>query len=441
MYYPSQLLSCARASAFSNARVSIRYAAHTNHQSSTDIGLPQIIALSFACSWLGAYTSCQIISHANSVGRGRIWWAWVGLASLTFGWVSIWSLHFLGTLSAEMDVPIELDRSLTVLSAVVATGFTFAAFSSDSGSSRSHGWCRTTFWRKHFRGKKYIRDTEQRSLEEGLLERRLSNEFSDAVQERTAAIRHDATERGRLIAGEETIDPDVLIAAGLEDEFVTSPTLVETANFSADALLSEESTSDSVPARPPRLPGLPSSTISSSDSHSRSGLTTSSGSGLEFPTELSSDPELHLLLNRTTKKRLISGAYRAQLTPTAFLNEIYEGFNLFIAFKGGVWAVSIFSRCSTGFFLIACLGCCSLNASHRHGCLGNSRWPSSLESILDHSVLLHCFRCHIDSVHLCTPHGSSLCASGPFQHHSFSGRIRISLHLRSWSYLYHDEST
>ena len=57
--------------------------------------------------------------------------AWTILGSLTFGFCSIWSLHFVAMLACELDLPIGIDVPLTLLSSVLAVFFTFAALASD----------------------------------------------------------------------------------------------------------------------------------------------------------------------------------------------------------------------------------------------------------------------------------------------------------------------
>ena len=56
---------------------------------------------------------------------------WTVLGSLTFGFCSIWSLHFVAMLACELDLPIGIDVPLTLLSAALAVCFTFAALASD----------------------------------------------------------------------------------------------------------------------------------------------------------------------------------------------------------------------------------------------------------------------------------------------------------------------
>lgn len=56
---------------------------------------------------------------------------WTILGSLTFGFCSIWSLHFVAMLACELDLPIGINVPLTILSAVLAVLFTFAALASD----------------------------------------------------------------------------------------------------------------------------------------------------------------------------------------------------------------------------------------------------------------------------------------------------------------------
>ena len=56
---------------------------------------------------------------------------WTILGSLTFGFCSIWSLHFVAMLACELDLPIGINVPLTLLSAALAVLFTFAALASD----------------------------------------------------------------------------------------------------------------------------------------------------------------------------------------------------------------------------------------------------------------------------------------------------------------------
>ena len=56
---------------------------------------------------------------------------WTMLGSLTFGFCAIWSLHFVAMLACELDLPIGINVPLTLLSAVLAVCFTFAALASD----------------------------------------------------------------------------------------------------------------------------------------------------------------------------------------------------------------------------------------------------------------------------------------------------------------------
>ncbi|KAH9830411.1 uncharacterized protein C8Q71DRAFT_842568, partial [Rhodofomes roseus] len=91
---------------------------------------PELVVLSYAISWLGAYTSTQIVIHAKYTRNSLAKWLWTLLASLAFGFCAIWSMHFVGMLACGLDIEIGFDPSLTALSAVVAVVFTFAALSS-----------------------------------------------------------------------------------------------------------------------------------------------------------------------------------------------------------------------------------------------------------------------------------------------------------------------
>ena len=89
-----------------------------------------MIALSYCISWLGAYTSTQIVIHAKYTRHPYTKWLWTFLASVAFGFSAIWSMHFVGMLACGLDVKINFDKTLTAFSAFVAVLFTFAALSS-----------------------------------------------------------------------------------------------------------------------------------------------------------------------------------------------------------------------------------------------------------------------------------------------------------------------
>lgn len=91
----------------------------------------QLITASIAVSLLGAFTSTQMMCQARTSREISGVLVWTILGSLTFGFCSIWSLHFIAMLACELDVRIGLDVPLTLLSAVLAVSFTFAALASD----------------------------------------------------------------------------------------------------------------------------------------------------------------------------------------------------------------------------------------------------------------------------------------------------------------------
>ncbi|KAF7793572.1 hypothetical protein EIP86_004686 [Pleurotus ostreatoroseus] len=93
----------------------------------------RLVLLSYFISWLGAYTSTQIVIHAKYSRVKVIRWLWTFLASVAFGFTAIWSMHFVGMLACSLDVRITFNIPLTILSAIVAVAFTFAAFSAGNG--------------------------------------------------------------------------------------------------------------------------------------------------------------------------------------------------------------------------------------------------------------------------------------------------------------------
>ncbi|KNZ49071.1 hypothetical protein VP01_522g3 [Puccinia sorghi] len=122
--------------------------------------LHHLVLLSFSISWIGSFTTCAIISHTNSIVANSLvnnrhplhsshqnhpahilsglfssvaphyhWYLWTALASVIYGSVSIWALHFLAMLAQSVDPPgaMLLQPTFTILSAFVATLFTFIA--------------------------------------------------------------------------------------------------------------------------------------------------------------------------------------------------------------------------------------------------------------------------------------------------------------------------
>lgn len=90
-----------------------------------------MITASLAISLLGAFTSTQLMCQARLSLNFSSVFVWTLLASLTFGFCSIWSLHEVAMLACELDLPIGIDVPLTIVSSLLAVFFTFAALASD----------------------------------------------------------------------------------------------------------------------------------------------------------------------------------------------------------------------------------------------------------------------------------------------------------------------
>ncbi|KIW69155.1 hypothetical protein PV04_05048 [Phialophora macrospora] len=90
-----------------------------------------LIAASIAVSLLGAFTSTQMMCQARTSRYLSGVLVWTLLGSLTFGFCSIWCLHFIAMLACELPLSVGLDVPLTVLSAFLAVTFTFLALASD----------------------------------------------------------------------------------------------------------------------------------------------------------------------------------------------------------------------------------------------------------------------------------------------------------------------
>ncbi|KAG0146668.1 hypothetical protein CROQUDRAFT_44032 [Cronartium quercuum f. sp. fusiforme G11] len=97
----------------------------------------RLVVVSYAISWIGAYTTSAIIAHANSLllTGGPNWFLWIGLASITYGFISIWSLHLIAMTAETFEgIEVSFHPGLTALSALVATFFTFLALISSARS-------------------------------------------------------------------------------------------------------------------------------------------------------------------------------------------------------------------------------------------------------------------------------------------------------------------
>jgi signal transduction histidine kinase/ActR/RegA family two-component response regulator len=90
-----------------------------------------MIAASIAISFLGAFTSTQLMCHARMSLRLSSVFVWSMLGSLIFGFTTIWCLHFVAMLAFEFDLSIGIDAPLTILSAILAVSFTFMAIAAD----------------------------------------------------------------------------------------------------------------------------------------------------------------------------------------------------------------------------------------------------------------------------------------------------------------------
>ncbi|KAE9963155.1 hypothetical protein EG328_011633 [Venturia inaequalis] len=90
-----------------------------------------LIIASIAISFLGAFTSTQLMCHARMSVRFSGVLIWSLLGSMIFGFCSIWSLHMVAMLAFEFDLLVEVDAAWTVLSSLLAVGFTFVALATD----------------------------------------------------------------------------------------------------------------------------------------------------------------------------------------------------------------------------------------------------------------------------------------------------------------------
>ncbi|KEQ63304.1 PAS/PAC sensor hybrid histidine kinase [Aureobasidium melanogenum CBS 110374] len=113
---------------------------------------PLLIVASIAISFLGAFTSTQLMCHARMSLRFHSVLLWVLFGSFVFGGCSVWCLHMVAMLACEFDVKMGINTSLTVLSAFLPVFFTFLALGSELLWERWH----------HGRGRKKRRSRKTR---------------------------------------------------------------------------------------------------------------------------------------------------------------------------------------------------------------------------------------------------------------------------------------
>lgn len=101
----------------------------------TSLHHPVFIVLSLTVAVLGSWTALDLFRRVRThVGRARI--TWVSVAAIAMG-LSIWSMHFVAMLGFDPGSAVRYDPVLTLLSLVLATGATWAAFLLASRSDAS----------------------------------------------------------------------------------------------------------------------------------------------------------------------------------------------------------------------------------------------------------------------------------------------------------------
>src|SRR6185295_16379053 len=97
-----------------------------------------LVFLSIVVAILASYAALNLATRiAASKGRAAQIWLLGGAVSMGTG---IWSMHFLGMLAFRLPIPMGYDVSITLLSmliAVVVSGFALSTVSQDTLSTRS----------------------------------------------------------------------------------------------------------------------------------------------------------------------------------------------------------------------------------------------------------------------------------------------------------------
>lgn len=180
-----------------------------------------LIAASITVSLLGAFTSTQMFCQARTARYFSGILVWTILGSLTFGFCSIWSLHFIAMLACELDLPIDLNVPWTILSAILAVLFTFLALISDLLRTRYLGYLKKERSKRRAKRKQNRIDSVQPYDEtvegtEPLLG--LNPEPNTRDTTRNTHLAPDETLRGRLEIRRQASDRTTSLGP-LEDHF------------------------------------------------------------------------------------------------------------------------------------------------------------------------------------------------------------------------------
>ncbi|HXU34285.1 MAG TPA: MHYT domain-containing protein [Thermoanaerobaculia bacterium] len=85
---------------------------------------PLLVALSYAVSVFGAFTSLRLALRLPAA-KGGAFFGWLAAAAFAMGGGAIWTMHFVGMIAYRTDMPMQYDTLITAASmilAVVVTG-------------------------------------------------------------------------------------------------------------------------------------------------------------------------------------------------------------------------------------------------------------------------------------------------------------------------------
>lgn len=86
-----------------------------------------LVVASVVVSLIGSFTSTQLICCARSARTFLHVLIWTILSSFVFGFCAVFCIHEIAMLACDLDVPVGIDPTWTIISATLATVFTLAA--------------------------------------------------------------------------------------------------------------------------------------------------------------------------------------------------------------------------------------------------------------------------------------------------------------------------
>lgn len=82
-----------------------------------------LVLVSYAIAVFGSYTGLNLAIRIPTAKPGRDLATWLTMAAIAIGGGAIWSMHYIGMMAVDMQMPVTYDLGLTILSMLIAVVF------------------------------------------------------------------------------------------------------------------------------------------------------------------------------------------------------------------------------------------------------------------------------------------------------------------------------